>query len=50
MPFLFFSFIYLFWLYWVFLALHRLSLVVGERGLLFACCTAQALGAQSLVV
>ena len=40
-------FIY-FWLHWVFVAAHRLSVVVASRG--FSCCGARALGAQASVV
>ena len=43
-----FIFIYLFWLCWVFVAAHGLSLIVASRG--YSCCRAQALGAWASVV
>ena len=56
----FFNFIY-FWLCWVFIAVHRLSLVAASGATLhcgarashcggFSCCRARALGAQASVV
>ena len=48
--FLFYKFIHLFiyfWLLWVFVAVHGLSLAAASRG--FSCCRAQALGTRASV-
>ena len=54
-------FVYLFWPHWIFIAVHRFSLVAASRGYSvvvvhvshcggFSCCGAQPLGAQASVV
>ena len=42
------NFIYYFWLRWVFVAAHGLSLVAASGG--FSCCRAWALGVRASVV